>query len=111
MTAVMAVACGRENRSWRTSGCTQPQCTVRNREVDSRFLAELLVGLMAGEAVREELNPSSRIRPHARCVECVERVMRGQPPLKTVAELLRLDEAGHWTHRRQRRQRRRDSRE
>lgn len=81
-------------------GCTQPQCIVRNPEVDSRFLAERVVRLMAGEDIREELGPSSRIQPHARCAGCVERVMRGKPPLPTVAELLRLTEAGHWTHRR-----------
>ena len=89
--------------------CTQPKCLLRERKVDCRSLAELIVRVLAGEDVTEDVK--SPIQPHERCAGCVERVMGGGKPLPTVEEVERLLEAGRWSNRRSRRRMRREARE
>lgn len=88
--------------------CTQPECLLREQDVDSRSLAELVVRVLAGEDVSELMAGKPSIHPYARCVDCTLRVFRGGKPLPTVEEVERLLEAGHWSHRRSRRRAKRE---
>ncbi len=85
--------------------CDQPWCALRRPGADAGLLVDLVVAALAGEDVRERLDPDSCIEPHARCVTCVERVMRGARPLTTVAEQERKEDVAHWSWRRARRRR------
>ena len=91
--------------------CTQPECRLREEDVDSRFLAELIVRVLAGEDVSEVIDQNSLIRPYERCVECVLRVQNGDGPFPTVEDVQELLDAGRWSHRRSRRGAKREKRE
>ena len=91
--------------------CTQPECLLREEEVDSRFLANLIVRVLAGEDVSDVMAETSPIRPYERCIECVLQIQDGHGPLPTVDEVEDLLKAGRWSHRRQRRGVRRDKHE
>ncbi len=84
-------------------GCTQPECLLREEDVDCRSLAELVVRVLSGGDVSDVMAGKSPIHPHERCVDCVLRVMRGGKPLPSVEEVERLLETGRWSHRRWRR--------
>ena len=83
--------------------CTQPECLLREKEVDSRFLAELIVRVLAGEDVSDVVAGKSPIQPYERCIECVLQIQDGHGPLPTVEEVEDRLKAGRWSHRRQRR--------
>jgi hypothetical protein len=91
--------------------CTQPECLLREEEVDSRFLANLIVRVLAGEDVSDVMAGKSPIRPYERCVECVLKIQGGGGPLPSVEEVEELLEAGRWSHRRSRRGMRREQHE
>jgi len=91
--------------------CTQPECRLRDEDVDSRFLAKLIVRVLAGEDVSDVIDGNSHIRPYERCIECVLRVQSGDGPLPTVEDVEELLEAGRWSHRRSRRGANRDKHE
>jgi hypothetical protein len=84
--------------------CTQPECFLREKGVDSRSIAELVVRALAGVAMK------SFIQPNERCVGCTQRILQGGTPLPTVAEFERSREIGRWAYRRSRRRMRRESR-
>jgi len=84
---------------------------LREEHVDSRFLAKLIVRVLAGEDVSDVIDGKFHIRPYERCVECVLRVHGGNGPLPTVEDVEELLEAGRWSHRRARRGAKRDKRE
>ena len=88
--------------------CTQPECLLREEDVDCRSLAELIVRVISGEDVSEVMRGKTPVYPYERCVGCALRVMRGREPLPTVEEVERLLEAGKWSHRRWRRRARRE---
>ena len=90
--------------------CSEPACLLRREDVDSRFIAELVVRLLAGEDVSAELASSPTITSSPRCVECALRVMSGRLPLPTVEEVEGLVDAGKASHRRAERRRRREQR-
>jgi hypothetical protein len=91
--------------------CTQPECCLREKDVDSRFLADLIVRVLAGEDVSDVIGKNPAIQPFERCVECVLQIQKGGGPLQTVDEVEHLIEAGRWSHRRSRRGAKRDKRE
>ena len=91
--------------------CRQPECRLRQKDVDSRFLANLIVRVLAGEDVSDVIGKNSPIRPYERCVECVSRIQNEAGPFLTVDEVEDLLEAGRWSHRRSRRGARREKRE
>jgi hypothetical protein len=91
--------------------CTQPECRLREADVDSRFLAKLIVRVLAGEDVSDVVGGKSPIHPYERCVECVLQIQNGGGPLLTVDEVEDLIEAGRWSHRRSRRGEKREKRE
>ena len=88
--------------------CTQPDCLLREEDVDCRALAKLIVRVIAGEDVSQVMDGKSPIRAYPRCTECALRVMGGEKPLPGIEELERLLEAGQSSHRRRRRQARRE---
>jgi hypothetical protein len=85
--------------------CDQPKCFLRKEGVDRHALAQILVRVLAGETVAVK----ATIEPHARCVDCVERVWRCGHPLPTIEDVERSIRAGRWTHRRSRRLSRRNA--
>ena len=91
--------------------CTQPECRLREEDVDSRFLAKLIVRVLAGEDVSDVIDRESHVRPYTRCVECVLRVQSSDGPLPTVEDVEELLEAGRWSHRRSRRGAKREKRD
>ncbi len=84
--------------------CTQPQCLLRNEEVNSEFLADLLVQLMSGQDV-SALVASKRIALRPPCRDCFLAVMHGRKPLLSVGQWKRLVHTGHWSYKRGRRRR------
>ncbi len=90
--------------------CTQPECLLREKDVDSRFLAKLIVRVLAGEELSDLTAGKSPIQPYERCVECVLKIQSGHGPLPSVQEIEDLLEAGRWSHRRERRWVTRDQR-
>lgn len=88
---------------WSIERCTQPECRLREKDVDSRFLANLVVQVLAGEDISDVMAEGTPIHPYRRCVECVLNVQRGGRPLPSVDEIEDLLEAGRWSHRRSRR--------
>lgn len=91
--------------------CTQPECLLREEEVDSRFLANMIVRVLAGEDVSDVMAGETPIRPYRRCIECVLQIHDGCEPLPTVEEVEHLLEAGRWSHRRARRVAKREKRD
>jgi hypothetical protein len=91
--------------------CTQPECLLREEEVDSRFLANLIVRVLAREDVSDVMAGKTPIRPYKRCIECVLQIQDGGGPLPTVEEVENLLEAGRWSHRRARRGAKREKRD
>ena len=84
--------------------CTQSACLLRTPGADRRFLAELLVSVIAGESVEELVPESRRIVPRDACVPCVLKVMDGGRAFVTDVEQQHLRDLGRWSHRRHRRQ-------
>ena len=80
-------------------GCTQTQCLLRDEAVGSRFIAELVVRLIAGGGLSDLVSSERIITPTDRCLECVVNVMRDRGPLRTIAELQKLIDAGGWSRR------------
>lgn len=91
--------------------CSQPDCPLREKNVDSRFLANLVVQVLAGENGSYPAAERSPIHPYERCVECVLQIQRGGRPPPSLQEIEDLLEAGRWSHRRFRRGARRDQRD
>ena len=60
--------------------CTQPECLLREEDVDCRSLAELVVRVLSGEDVSNVMAGKSPIHPHEHCIDCAQRVMRGGKP-------------------------------
>lgn len=79
--------------------CTQPNCLLREADVDTLSLAQMIVRVLGGEKIEVE----SPIEPHERCVGCALRVLYGEKPLPTTEEFDRRLELGRWTYRRARR--------
>jgi hypothetical protein len=80
--------------------------------VNSEFLAELVVRVMADEDVSTLLGGRPRLHPGPRCVRCAGRVMRGLAPFPTAArreEDLRQGQRFQRRHRRHRRHARADA--
>lgn len=96
---------------WSVEPCAQPECILQEKGVNSRFLAQLIVKVLAGEDVSSCTLERSPIYPYERCVECVLRIQGGGGPLPSVDEIEHLLEAGRWSHRRSRRVARRDQRD
>lgn len=100
------------NRTWEKGleACTQPQCRLRDENLDPDFIADLIVRLMAGEDVDAAnlISPEERITYYDRCRQCLLDVVRAKGPLKTVEELRQFEE-GRQANRRQRRARQRAS--
>lgn len=84
--------------------CTQSACLLRTPGVDRRFLAELLVSVMAGESVGKLVPDSRRIVPRNACVPCVLQVMDSGRAFPTDVEHHHLRDLGRWSYRRHRRQ-------
>ena len=74
--------------------CTQPECLLREEDVDCRSLAELTVRVLSGEDISAVMAGKSHIHPSERCVECVRRVMRGGKP--GVEERIRVGPSRHF---------------
>jgi hypothetical protein len=60
--------------------CSQPECLLWKEDVDCRYLAELVVCVLSGGGVSNVMTGESPIHPHAHCVDCALRVMRGGEP-------------------------------
>lgn len=96
---------------WSIEPCPQPECLLQEKGVDSRYLAQLIVKVLAGEDLSASAAERSPIHSYERCVECVLRIQCGSGPLPSVDEVENRLEAGRWSHRRSRRVARRDQRD
>ena len=94
-----------------SQACTQPECLLREEDVDCRSVAELMVRVLSGEDVPDVMAGKPSIHPYERCVDCVLRVTRGGKPLPSLEEVERLLEAGRSSHRRWKRRVRRERRD
>lgn len=83
--------------------CTDPECLLRDTRLGSEFFADLVVRVLAGEAMPERLSEGPRLSRRPECVRCAQRVMRDLPPLPTVEERTEQVRQGRRYHRRWRR--------
>ncbi len=60
--------------------CTQPECLLREEDVDCRSVAELVVRVLSGGDVSNAIAKESPIHPHEHCMDCALRVIRGGKP-------------------------------
>lgn len=77
-------------------------CLLRDDRVDSAFLANLLVQLMAGDDLPPLIHGQPRLKPERHCLQCAQRVMRDLAPLPTVEQWEEEVRHGHRFHRRHR---------
>ncbi|MBT8038804.1 MAG: hypothetical protein KJN78_01045, partial [Gammaproteobacteria bacterium] len=89
------------------ASCTQPDCLLRKAGLDQEILATFLVRLLAGEPVEKIAPGRDTISPRPLCKQCALRVLSGKNAYRTDAEWKKLDDLGHWHHRRQQRSLRR----
>ena len=79
--------------------CAQTQCLMHEPGVDSRSLSEMIVRVLAGQAVEV----GQPIAGDDRCVECVMHVLRGAIPVPTLDEVRQSQKSGQRSYRRVRR--------
>ena len=83
--------------------CTGEPCLLRDTDVDSEFIAKLLLRRMSGKDLAGLVTLKPPFVARDQCLGCVLQVMRGFSPLRTVAEQKQLIEAGRRSWRRNRR--------
>ena len=87
--------------------CTQPDCLLKKPGLGIEELAECLVLMLAGESVERVMPGSSHIEFRPLCKHCALRVLSSKNTYRTEAEWDKLDDLGHWHHRRRQRSERR----
>jgi hypothetical protein len=87
--------------------CTQPDCVLRDERMARRGLAEIVVGVMAGENSHALVSDDHRIERKERCVDCTLLVMKGGRAFPTEEEARRQNETAprRWPSRRRKLQR------
>jgi len=83
--------------------CVQPYCLLKGAGMNAHHLAKLVVRILAGEPLESMVPKPKRISLRLQCVPCALRIMQGRKAYLTEYEWKRLDDLGHWHHRRQRR--------
>ena len=87
--------------------CTQPGCLLKKAGLNLENLADFLVRILAGESMGKIAPGSNLITPRPMCKDCALRVLSGKNAYRTESEWNRLDNLGHWHHRRRQRSERR----
>lgn len=70
--------------------CEQPACALKQGHMNRLRLADLLIRALSKDGVIDCIPNQARITPRSACIECAQRVIRGQRPLSTWAERTRI---------------------
>jgi hypothetical protein len=92
-----------DDSTTRLPTCVQPECLLKRSDVDTEYLADLLMRLLSGETAEHLVQESEMIENRPICGRCAVRVLRGGGAYKTRAEQDHLVELADRHRRRQRR--------